>query len=129
MTRRLPSSHDVILAYQMSDKSTWNSEAVFKRYDLENLSPKTAGKYNHRDTDGRLYQLDNLINPNHNRPNLTYEFLGVTKVWRWTKDRMQKAYDDGLIVQPSPGSVPRFKRYLDEQRGIPLGMSGLTFHR
>ena len=26
-----------------------------------------------------------------NRPNLTYEFLGVNRVWRWTKDRMQKA--------------------------------------
>jgi site-specific DNA-methyltransferase (adenine-specific) len=34
---------------------------------------------------------------------------------------MQKAFDEGLVVQPSPGSVPRFKRYLDEQRGIPLG--------
>jgi DNA modification methylase len=121
MTRRLSSSHDVILAYQLSDKSTWNREAVFKRYDLENLPAKTAGKYNHRDPDGRLYQLDNLISPNHNRPNLTYEFLSITRVWRWTKDRMQKAYDDGLIVQPSAGSVPRFKRYLDKQRGIPLG--------
>jgi DNA modification methylase len=121
MTRRLPNSHDVILAYQMSDKSTWNSEAVFKQYDLENLPIKTAGKYSHRDPDGRLYQLDNLINPNPNRPNLTYEFLGITKVWRWTKDRMQKACDEGLVVQPSPGSVPRFKRYLDEQRGVPLG--------
>ena len=33
---------------------------------------------------------------------------------------MQKAYDDGLIVQASPDSVPRLKRYLDEQRGLPL---------
>jgi site-specific DNA-methyltransferase (adenine-specific) len=33
---------------------------------------------------------------------------------------MQKAYEDGLVVQPSPGAVPRFKRYLDEQKGKPL---------
>ncbi|MCJ7509717.1 MAG: site-specific DNA-methyltransferase [Dehalococcoidia bacterium] len=121
MTRRLPQSHDVILAYQKSDHGTWNSQAIFSPYDLGDLDEKTAGKYGHRDSDGRLYQLDNLINPNPNRPNLTYEFLGVTKVWRWTKGRMQAAYEAGLVIQPKPGAVPRFKRYLDEQRGRPLG--------
>ena len=64
--------------------------------------------------------MDNLANPNMNRPNLTYEFLGVSRVWRWTKERMQKAYDDGLIVQVKPGSVPRLKRYLDEMMGVPV---------
>jgi hypothetical protein len=34
---------------------------------------------------------------------------------------MQAAYEAGLVIQPSPGSVPRFKRYLDEQRGKPFG--------
>jgi len=34
---------------------------------------------------------------------------------------MQAAYEAGLVIQPKPGSVPRFKRYLDEQRGKPLG--------
>ena len=33
---------------------------------------------------------------------------------------MQKAYEDGLIVQTKPGSVPALKRYLDEQEGNPL---------
>jgi site-specific DNA-methyltransferase (adenine-specific) len=51
---------------------------------------------------------------------LTYEFLGITKVWRWTKERMQAAYDEGLVIQPRPGAVPRFKRYLDEQEGRPI---------
>jgi site-specific DNA-methyltransferase (adenine-specific) len=68
-----------------------------------------------------LYRLDNLINPNPDRPNLTYEFLGVTKVWRWTKERMLAAYEAGLVVQTRPGAVPQLKRYLDEQRGRPLG--------
>ncbi len=121
MSRRLPQSHDVILSYQKSDHGTWNSQAIFSPYDLGDLDEKTAGKYGRRDSDGRLYQLTALINPNPNRPNLTYEFLGVTKVWRWTRERMQAAYDAGLIVQPRRGAVPRFKRYLDEQRGRPLG--------
>ena len=34
---------------------------------------------------------------------------------------MQRAYDEGLIVQTKAGNVPRLKRYLDEQEGIPVG--------
>jgi site-specific DNA-methyltransferase (adenine-specific) len=121
MTRRLSRNHDVILSYQLGDNATWNLDETFKPYDIDNLDDKTESKYRLRDADGRLYQLDNLINPNPDRPNLTYEFLGVTKVWRWTKARMEEAYRKGLVVQPGPGKVPRLKRYLDEQRGKPFG--------
>lgn len=106
--------------YQKTDAATWNDSAIYIPYDLNNLPEKTRVKYSHKDADGRLYQLDNLINPNSNRPNLTYKFLGVTKVWRWTRERMQAAYDAGLVVQSAPGMVPRQKRYIDEQEGIAL---------
>jgi len=119
MTRRLPTNHDVLLVYA-GEGNTWNEDAAFLPYDPNRLPEKTAEKYCHIDGDGRRYQLDNLINPNPDRPNLTYEFLGVTRVWRWTRERMQQAYDRGLIVQSAPGRVPRLKRYLDEQRGMPL---------
>lgn len=119
-SRRLPSNHDTILVYS-GPNATWNADAAFKPYDHQSLPLKTLEKYCHTDVSGRRYQLDNLINPNQNRPNLTYEFLGVTRVWRWTRERMQAAYDAGLIVQTAPGRVPRLKRYLDEQKGLPLG--------
>ena len=121
MTRRLPNNHDVILGYQKTVTATWNTEAAFQPYDENALDAKTATKYSLRDVDGRRYQLSDLTNPSPNRPNLTYEFLGITKVWRWTRQRMQMAYDNGLVVQPRLGAVPRLKRYLDEQRGRPLG--------
>ena len=121
MTRQLPSNHDLILGYQKTMAATWHADSTFMPYDESRLDPKTAAKYSHRDPDGRRYQLSDLTNPNHNRPNLTYEFLGVTKVWRWTKERMQAAYEQGLVIQPRPGAVPRMKRYLDQQRGRPLG--------
>ncbi len=120
-TRRLPTNHDVILSYQRSENALWIVEAAFTPYDVDDLPDKTAGKYSLREEDGRLYELKDITNPNPNRPNLNYEFLGVTKVWRWTRERMQEAYDAGLIVQTAPGRVPRVKRYLDEQRGLPLG--------
>ncbi len=112
---RFARNHDVILRVTKSSKWTWNT--MYTGHNPEYVKRT----YRHKDKDGRLYCLDNLVNPNKDRPNLTYEFLGVTRVWRWTKERMQKAYEDGLVVQSKPGNVPRFKRYLDEQKGTPVG--------
>jgi site-specific DNA-methyltransferase (adenine-specific) len=120
MSRSLPANHDVIFRFTRGGEWTWNEEEVFVPYDPKNLSEKIREKYKLRDADGRAYQLGDLTNPNPDRPNLKYEFLGVTKVWRWTKERMQAAYESGLVVQPRPGAVPRVKRYLDELRGMPL---------
>lgn len=120
MSRALPNNHDVLLSYQKTDAADWNEDGMFIPYDPENLDKKTEKKYSSVDADGRRYQLTSLLNPNKDRPNLTYEFLGVTRVWRWTPERMQRQYEKGRVVQPSPGAVPRYKRYLDEQRGKPL---------
>ncbi|MFZ3237446.1 MAG: site-specific DNA-methyltransferase [Stellaceae bacterium] len=94
-------NHDTIYSYNGGGKSVWNPQVV--PYDLDDLDPKTAQKYSLRDHDGRRYQLTSLLNPNHNRPNLTYEFLGIKRVWRWTKERMQAAYD--LFSTPSAAAV------------------------
>jgi DNA modification methylase len=113
-----PKDHDTIFYYGASGNVTFNRPYI--PYDPDNLEEKTAKKYSHRDREGRLYRLDNLLNPNPNRPNLTYEFLGVKRVWRWTKERMQEAYENGLVIQTKPGAVPQLKRYLDEQEGRPV---------
>jgi site-specific DNA-methyltransferase (adenine-specific) len=113
-----PNNHDTIFFYGGSQSLTWNRPYV--EYDFDNLDEKTASKYSHRDHDGRRYTLGDLTNPNPNRPNLTYEFLGHRKVWRWTKERMEEALAAGIVVQPSPGAIPRLKRYLDEQEGRPI---------
>ena len=114
-TRRFARNHDVILSYHKSDEWTWNSHFLVHDEDY------TDKFYRHKGADGRRFGLDNLLNPNKDRPNLTYEFLGVTRVWRWTRERMQRAYEAGLVVQSTPGTVPRLKRYLDEQEGTPIG--------
>jgi hypothetical protein len=33
---------------------------------------------------------------------------------------MQKLMGDGLVVQTSPGAVPRKKLYLDDGKGVPV---------
>ena len=112
---RFARNHDVILRVTKSDKPVWNSIYTAHNPDYVRRT------YRHKDENGRLYRLDNLVNPNKDRPRLTYEFLGVTRVWRWTRKRMQKGYEDGIVVQTAPGRVPALKRYLDEQKGTPVG--------
>jgi len=114
---RFASTHDVILTYaKVSGRTKWNP--MYAPYDPENA----AKQYALVDQDGRRYQLTSLLNPNPDRPNLTYEFKGVTKVWRWTRDRMMEQDAMGRIVVPKGGkSIPRYKRYLDEQEGVPIG--------
>jgi len=111
MTVNFANCRDVILRYSKSDKVLFNP--IYTEHDPEYV--KSA--YRHVDSDGRRYQLLPLLNPNDNRPNLTYEFMGVTRVWRWTKERMEKALEEGRIVQQKPGSAPRYKLFLDESKG------------
>ena len=109
---RLASNHDIILRYSKSDKWLWNPQ--YMEHDPDYV--RNFYRYVEPET-GRRYQLADLTNPNKNRPNLTYEFLGMNRVWRWTKERMQEAYEKGVVVQTKSGAVPRLKRYLDEQEG------------
>jgi site-specific DNA-methyltransferase (adenine-specific) len=102
---------DIILRYTKADSFIFN-----KRYGKHDQSYIDKA-YRYIDEDGRRYRLLPLLNPNDNRPNLTYQFLGVTRVWRWTRERMQRAYEKGLVVQLKPGAVPQYKKYLDESEG------------
>ena len=106
-----PNCRDIIFRFTKSDDYTFNQ--VFGAHD-----PTYVRKaYKYRDPSGRRFRLLPLLNPNKDRPNLTYEFLGVTRVWRWTRERMEQAYRDGIVVQLKPGAVPQYKKYLDESKG------------
>ena len=72
---------------------------------------------------GRRYRLGDITAPGGASPkkkNPYYEFLGVKRYWRYSKERMQELYEQGRIVQSKPGGVPAYKRYLDEMKGVPL---------
>ena len=106
-----PNCRDIIIRFAKSDDCTFNQ--VYGEHDPEYV--RKAYKYS--EPNGRRYRLLPLLNPNNDRPNLTYEFLGVTRVWRWTRERMEQAYRDGIVVQLKPGAVPQYKKYLDESKG------------
>ena len=106
-----PNCRDIILRYSKS------REFVFNRVFGDHNPEYVRKAYRYKVQNGRRYRLLPLLNPNDDRPNLTYEFLGVTRVWRWTRDRMEKAYRDGIVVQLKPGAVPQYKKYLDQSKG------------
>jgi site-specific DNA-methyltransferase (adenine-specific) len=112
---RFSSSHDIILFYRKSaDDFLWNAQY------LPHADSYIKSHYaNIEEESGRRYTLGDCTNPNPNRPNLTYEWRGVTKVWRWTKEKMQQMHDDGRLVYTKSGA-PRYKRYLDEMKGTPI---------
>ena len=49
-----------------------------------------------------------------------YEFMGVSRYWRYSQKTIQELVSKGLIVQTKPGAVPQKKNYLDESPGVPL---------
>jgi DNA modification methylase len=106
---------DSILFYAKSDDSTWNQQ--FAPYDAKYLDEN----YNRRDSNGRVYRIDNIQGPGGEaKGNPRYEFLGVTRYWRYSRERMQELFDDGRIIQTRSGAVPQYKRYLDEMPGVPV---------
>lgn len=114
--KKFGSSHDVILLYAKSDNRTWNQ--LYQPFSEEYLDKMY--RYTEPET-GRRYRLDNLTGPGGAaKGNPHYEFLGVTRYWRYSKENMEKLYREGRVVQTKPGNVPAYKRYLDEMKGVPL---------
>ncbi len=107
--------HDTLFFYVRSDgDATWNQPVV----PYDEPDERTRRQYRNWDEERQdWWQPTSLLNPNPDRPNLTYEFHGHTRVWRWTRERMEREDAAGNIHVPPGGGVPRYKRYLGEQRG------------
>lgn len=104
---------DTLLFYSKSDQYTFNQ--VFSGYRQKYLDKF----YRFTEPDGRRYRLISMIGPGGAaKGNPRYEFLGVTKYWRYSKKSMQELSKNGMIVQTNPGTVPQRKLYLDGGKGV-----------
>jgi DNA modification methylase len=107
--------HDVILLYTKGEHYPWNVQ--FTPYEDSYIK----SHYGRVDENGRRYRLDNLTAPGGSgKGNPSYEFLGVTRYWRYSRDNMEAQYRAGRVIQTTPGTVPQYKRYLDEMPGVPI---------
>lgn len=107
---------DTILFFNKSELATWNPLYVpLSDSYVENF-------YKHTDPDGRKWKLENMLGPGGAaKGNPVYEVMGVTRSWRYSKDRMKRLIDDGLVIQTNPGTVPMQKKFLDESKGVQVG--------
>jgi DNA modification methylase len=143
--RRAGRIHDVILFYTNRDEYTWNP--VFTPYDDSYLdgSYKFTDENGRRYREGDLtaakpggdvsyewrvkrqtgsddrWMAD--LNNEHLLPKPDWDYLGVKpynrRFWAYSKENMAKMWNAGQIVHRSTG-FPQFKRFLDEQPGVPL---------
>ena len=107
---------DTVLFYSKNNDYVFNQP--FGSYSQDYLDKS----YRHVEPEtGRRYRLVSMIGPGGAaKGNPQYEVLGVTRYWRYSKERMQGLIDQGLVVQSKPGAVPNRKYYLDEGLGVPI---------
>ena len=108
-----PATHDYIIFYSKTEDVRWNQ--LYEPLNAEYIETK----YRFMDPGGRRYRKDNCLNQNQNRPNLTFDWNGHIKTWRWTKENMQKLHDEGRLIYTKNG-LAEYKRYLDESEGVAL---------
>ena len=122
LKKGLARDSDLILRYSKSNDFVWNPDAVTIPYDMEDLDEKTKRQYYYVEPGtGRLVSHTSITAQTQApESHLTYEVMGITRTWRWAESRMLKEIEAGHVVQTRPGNVPRYKRYLDEQKGKTL---------
>ena len=107
--------HDTIFFYSKSPQYFFAQQftpytQAYKDTYYKNIEPGT----------GRRYWLDNLQGPGGaTKGNPYYEVMGVNRYWRYSKEKMSQLIKDGRVIQTKPGTVPKYKRYLDEMPGKP----------
>ena len=111
-----PRATDVLLFYTKTENYVFAQQ--FTSYSQEYID----NSYRHIEPEtGRRYRLVSMIGPGGAaKGNPQYEVMGVTRYWRYSRERMQELIDQGMVIQSKPGAVPHRKYYLDEGRGVPV---------
>jgi len=108
---------DTIFFYSKSSRRIWHQ--LYSSHSEDHITKS----YKHiEEGTGRRYSMGDLtVTDGGIKGNPRFEFLGVTRYWRYNKDKMEQLYREGRIVQAATGAVPRQKRYLDESPGVEVG--------
>lgn len=115
-SKHLGRLHEYLLHYK-------KTEAVIFNQQYTPYSEEYINKYYKfiDEVTGRRYWLDNIQGPGGaSKGNPFYEVMGVSRYWRYSKQKMDALIAEGRIVQTAPGTVPKYKRFLDEMPGRPV---------
>jgi len=110
-------SHEILLFYAKSERFTWNVQYL----PFETDYVEQNYRYTEEGT-GRRYRRDNLTAAKPGG-DVDYEWHGARpykgRHWAYSRQNMDAMLADGRIEFRSTG-MPVYKRYLDEQPGVPL---------
>ena len=97
-------------------------EAQILNMQFTPLPATTVSKwYRHvEEGTGRRYNKADVTGPGGaKKGNPVYEWNGLTRAWRYSKERMAQMDKDGRLVYSNSGMTYQ-KRYLDESKGVPI---------
>src|SRR6266567_1531624 len=106
-------THDILLLYSKTNKFIWNKQ--YQAYDEHYIQ----SHYRMVDKDGRKYRTGDLTAFGLSGGGYTYEWNGVTKLWRVPENRMRELHEQGRIRYTQSGTA-EYIRYFDEMPGMPL---------
>ncbi len=108
-------THDVLFLYSGGGDYRWNQQYT----PLSDAY--IASHYTNMDPDGRRFRWDNLTGPGGAaKGNAYFEVLGVTRHWRYSREKMEAMVQNGSVAIPPAGEIPAQKRYLDQSKGVAL---------
>ena len=115
--KRYAPVHDVILYFGRTPVTKWNSPRT--GYEVAYLDKY----YKFDDGDGRLYWRDNLCaaGVRHGRSGAPWRGIdpGAKGMhWKFTVERLEELDKEGRIYWPPKGTMPQYKRYREELKGL-----------
>lgn len=111
--RRYPELTDYIFFYSQSSQYAWNQQyGEYRTAYIEKY-------YSYIDeTTGQRFQPTSLLG--HAGINPVYEWRGIRKPWRYPKHRLDELDAKKLLYWPKEDGIPRLKRFLEDQKGVPI---------
>lgn len=109
--------HDTVFFYSVG-------EAFVSNPVPRPLTADEVAAYTEEDGSGRRYRLVGLLRPVA-RTSLAYTWRGfeppANYSWRYAAGRLDSLFQEGRIVIPEHGALPKMKQYLDEQPEAEIG--------
>jgi adenine-specific DNA-methyltransferase len=106
---------DMIFYYRVGDQAIWNPLHIDYSDEAKDRD------YKYKDDDGRVYRLVPVDGPGGaSKGNPYYEIEGVSGYWRFSKEKMQELYNNGMVIKSKTGKSLSMKKYLDTAKGKAL---------
>jgi len=111
-SKKFGNNIDILFYYTKSSNYIWNQE-------YEPYSKKYLQRFKNVDPDGRRWQDGPITAKGLSGGGYEYTYKSVKGLWRCPIETMKKLDEEGKLYFTKKGGI-RVKRYLDENKGIPL---------